>query len=583
MVLGSEKIKSKKQGINRLLPFINKHIFMLIIAVFCAILEVVIDLGFAETIKRTVDNAMGKRREEVLFYLTIILVIAVMELLIKYFITYSSGRFSESCLFDIRKKTFKDIKALPLEYLDKHPSGDIVSRVSSDLSIVQGFLQGTLRDLVGVPLRFIVSLLFLFFLNWKLTLFSLVMTPFLIMLTMYVNKPIQKHTKAQQEELGKVNSLAQDSISGIAVTKAFNLEEVMNKKYEEAVDKSVSKSMKVAFFSSISSPISTCLQMLPFILIFVYGGYLGVKGEMSFGSLVSFIQVMNFVVNPLSNMPKILNNLRSAAAATSRIAELWDETKERADGEVFEAEGDMAISFENVGFSYDGSKEILKDLSFNIKEGERVALVGYSGCGKSTVLKLIAGFYELNQGKIKIYGHYMEAWNLSKLRRLMAIVTQDNYLFTDNIYKNISYGKENSTMKEVIEASDAANIREFIEELPDMYHTEIGERGVKLSGGQKQRIAIGRAILKNAPILLLDEATSALDAESEKEVQVALEELMKGKTTLIVAHRLSTIINADRIIVMDEGKVVEEGSHEELLKVGKLYKQLYSKQFEKSA
>jgi ABC-type multidrug transport system fused ATPase/permease subunit len=321
------------------------------------------------------------------------------------------------------------------------------------------------------------------------------------------------------------------------------------------------------------------MGFLPFILIFAYGGYLGIKGELTFGSLLAFIQIMNYVVNPLNNIPNMLNSLRSASAGTERLSEIWMEPKERNNGESCDIENPDVVQFEDVYFGYDECKEVVKGLSFTIKQGEKVALVGPSGCGKSTVLRLISGFYSVNKGSIKIYGNSIESWKLSKLRGLMALVSQDNFLFPESIYNNIAYGKPGTSKEEVAAAADTANIKTFIERLPEQYDTMAGERGARLSGGQKQRIAIARALLKNSPILLLDEATSALDTESEMEVQKALKELMNEKTALIIAHRLSTIKDVDRILVMDSGRIVEEGTHEELIKRDSLYSQLYAKQF----
>ena len=282
------------------------------------------------------------------------------------------------------------------------------------------------------------------------------------------------------------------------------------------------------------------------------------------------------------NMPSLITAVRSNVACIKRIFEIWDIPSEREDGSNFNTEnkGDIpVIALENVDFSYNEENNLFKGLDFKVYEGEKIALVGSSGCGKSTVLKLITGFYTPDTGKIKIYGHDISEWKLEGLRSTMSEVLQDNYLFPDTILKNISYGKEDAGMEEVEMAARSAYIYDFIQTLPNKYDTLVGERGVRLSGGQRQRVAIARALLKNAPILLLDEATSALDTESEKEVQIALEKLMAGRTTLVIAHRLSTIKNADRILVMDNGKIVEIGTHNELISRDSLYSQLYNNQF----
>lgn len=571
---------SKKQSIfKRLSPFIMRHKLLLVLTILCPLAEVGVDIFFAKVLSGLADSAINKSMESLNQFLQLMVVLLVVDLIVKFLKTYSTGKFSENCLYDIRVKTFKDIAQLPVPFLDKNPSGDLVSRVTSDLGLVQNFLQGALGDFVATPVRVIVSALFLFFINWKLAVFTMICIPFLFFLTMKVNAPVEKYTKKQQEELGKVNALAQDSISGLTVAKAFTLEQKLKERYNTAVDKSLASGLKASLYSSITQPLGTTMGFLPFILIFAYGGYLGINGEITFGSLLAFIQIMNYVVNPLNNIPNLLNSLRSASAGSERLSEIWLEPKERNSGESYDIKDQRAIQFEDIYFGYDEAKEVVKGLSFTIKQGEKVALVGPSGCGKSTVLRLISGFYSADKGSISIYGHTIESWKLSKMRGLMALVSQDNFLFPESIYNNIAYGKSGASREEVAAAADTASIKDFIEGLPEKYDTMAGERGARLSGGQKQRIAIARAMLKNSPILLLDEATSALDTESEMEVQRALKELMNEKTALIIAHRLSTIKDVDRILVMDNGIIVEEGTHEELIKRNSLYSQLYAKQF----
>jgi ABC-type multidrug transport system fused ATPase/permease subunit len=571
---------SKSPGIFKsLLPIIKRHKLLLILTISSLLVEIGVDIFLAKVLGGLADSAVNNSMKSLNQFLQLVVVLLVVNTAVKFLGTYGAGKFSENCLYDIRIKTFRDITQLPVSFLDKNPSGDLVSRVTSDLGLVQNFLQGTLGNVVATPIRVIVCTLFLFLINWKLAIFSMVCIPFLFFLTMKVNAPVEKYTKKQQEELGKVNALAQDSISGLTVAKAFTLEHRLKERYNAAVDKSVASGLKAIFYSAITKPWGIAMGFLPFVLIFGFGGYLCIKGELAFGSLLTFIQTMNYVVNPLSDIPNLLNGLRSASAGTERLSEIWQEPKERNNGESYNIKDQAVIQFDDVYFDYDDGKEVTRGLSFTIMQGEKVALVGPSGCGKSTVLRLISGFYSEKKGSIKLYGHSIYNWRLSKMRGLMALVSQDNFLFPDSIYNNIAYGKPEASKKDVASAADIANIKNFIEALPNQYDTLAGERGARLSGGQKQRIAIARALLKNSPILLLDEATSALDTESEMEVQKALKELMSGKTALIIAHRLSTIKDVDRILVMDDGRIVEEGTHEELMEKGSLYSQLYAKQF----
>ncbi len=575
-----EKKSSHNMAIKSLFPFIKKYKNSLIITFFAIVIEVIIGIYFAKAIGGVADAATAKNFVALKKFLVLFLVVIFSDMTIKFIKTFFTGRFTEYCLFDIRQKTLRDISSLPIPYLDKHPSGDLVSRVNSDLVLIQNFLQSTLGDLLAIPLRVILSGAYLFIISWKLALFTVISIPLLMVLSITLSKPVQKYTKQQQEELGKVNSLAEDCISGLLIIKSFVLQENMKERYDEAVNRAVYKGLKACLTEAIVSPFGMLMNILPFILCFAYGGYLGIRGEITFGMLIAFIQLINFVVNPLSNVPNLIKGFRSASAGAERLNEVWNEVKERTDGTIFNVNYKVpAISFEGACFSYNEYKNILKELSFNIKNSETVALVGHSGCGKSTLLKLITGFYGINKGSIKIYNHDISSWKLTDMRNLISTVSQDNYLFPESIYTNISYGNPQASKEEITTAAKQANCHDFIMSLPEGYDTLTGERGVKLSGGQKQRIAIARAILKNAPILLLDEATSALDTESEKEVQNALLKLMKNRTTLVVAHRLSTIQNADRILVMDDGCVVEEGTHEELFLKNTLYKQLYLKQF----
>jgi ABC-type multidrug transport system fused ATPase/permease subunit len=576
-----EKKSSQNMAIKSLFPFIKKYKLSLIVMIFAIIIEVIIGIYFAKAIGGIVDAATAKNFEELKKFLVLFLVLICSDMIIKFIKTYFTGRFTEYCLFDIRQKTLRDISNLPIPYLDTHPSGDLVSRVTSDLVLIQSFLQGTLGDLLGTPLRVIVSGIYLFIISIKLALFTVISIPLLMVLSIILSRPMQKYTKQQQDELGKVNSLAEDCISGLLVIKSFVLQENMKERYNKAVNKSVSKGLKACLTNAFVSPFGMLMSILPFILCFGFGGYLGVHGEITLGMLFAFINLLNFVVSPLSNVPNLIKGLRSASAGAERLNEVWMEAKERTEGTNFNINDKVpVINFDDVYFSYNNEeKNILKDLSLNIKDGETVALVGHSGCGKSTLLNLITGFYSINKGSIKIYNHDISSWKLTDMRNLISTVAQDNYLFPESIYTNISYGNPKASREEIITAAKLANCHDFIMSLPEAYDTLAGERGVKLSGGQKQRIAIARAILKNAPILLLDEATSALDTESEKEVQNALLQLMKNRTTLVVAHRLSTIQKADRILVIDDGRVVEEGTHEELFLKDTLYKQLYLKQF----
>jgi ABC-type multidrug transport system fused ATPase/permease subunit len=563
--------------LNRLAK-IDREVLILFLGSFAGLIVVGTDILTSQYQRNIIDAIVAKNNEVVKKYIILICVFMASAAVLNFIKNYGNGKFGEDYSYKLRVNMFKDVTRLPNEYYDKNSSGDLVSRLTNDLEVASNFIRSIIIKILLIVPRLLCPAVYLFILNAKLAVFSLVLTPILFIITLKMSKPVKKYSKLQSIELGHVNNISKDTISGMPVVKAFNLENIFRHKYNKAVDKAVEKGIKASAAGAVTQGMGNFMNMLPSCIICAYGGYLGVKGELSFGSLFAFIQVINYVLRPMREIPRIINTTKNAAASIDRLYEVYIETKERCDGECFEKHGTVAIEFDNVEFGYD-DKTVLDKLTFSIKEGEKVALVGHSGCGKSTVAKLITGFYRPNKGIIKVYGQDIQKWNLKKLRSFMSLVTQDNFLFPESIAENIRYGREDASKAEISEAAKVANINEFIKSLPENYETILGERGVNVSGGQRQRISIARAVIKNAPILLLDEATSALDVESESEVQKALDSLMKDRTSIIIAHRLSTIINADRILVIEEGKIVEEGTHEELLKKDSFYSSLYSTQF----
>ncbi len=583
--------KVKKAGTKspmiRLLDIAGSYRSWLVLAAVVSVLGAACTVFSSIYLGRGLDAAVSGDRLR--FYRTVRIVagIAVIEFPVSILRTYCAGRYAQYAMYDIREKTTKHIQKLPASCLDRHPSGDLLSRLNNDISLLQQFLQGSLAELIAQPITFLAAAAYLFVASFALSLASFTATPLFLILILLMSRPIEKYTVQQQEALAEVNVVSKDMIEGMEEAKAFQIEETLDRKCVGAVKKALGKSLKTVRIHEAIAPVNLLMQMLPILLIFAYGGYLVTAGRMTFGELISFINLSNFVLNPMAQFPSAIASYRTASAASSRIIEIWNEPVERESGQCFSADSDVrtpAICFEDVSFSYgeEGRKkdrEVLQNQNFEIAPGQTIALAGPSGCGKSTVLKLIAGFYAPCSGNVRVFGGRTEDWNLEALRSHIAWVSQDTYLYPRSIYENIAYGKRDATEQEIIAAAKAADIHDFIESLPEGYRTLAGERGARLSGGQRQRIAIARALLKDAPILLLDEATSALDTESEREVQQALEVLMKGRTVLVVAHRLTTIRSASRILVMEHGHIVEEGTHEELMQTGSLYRKLYYKQY----
>lgn len=569
-------------NLKRLLGIMKPVRLWIALTIFSSIFSGLSAILLAKGIKGMTDAALAHQLRTLMNFLYLVLIALVFDVSTSILRSYASGRFSNFGVTELMNRSQERIACLPLSYLDNHKTGDLMSRLTNDIREISMFIGNSIIQLVSNLIIFIVAISYLFVLNWKLTMFSGVLTPLFTMIVMKMSKNIENQSRKQQESLGKESNILQDSIMGLTEIKSFSLNRIMYNKYCKEVDQTTVNTNRMYLAELKIQPIGFVCRSLPFIATMFYGGYLVINHSLTYGGLLAYISLCNNIVDPIGNMPKYITSVRAAMAPIKRVFEIWDTPVERDEGMVFQANpgtGVPVISLDHVVFSYNPESELFRDLSFDIKAGETVALVGASGCGKSTVLRLITDFYQPRSGSIRLYGHSIAEWSPEGLRALMSEVLQDNYLFPDTIYQNIIYGQPDASIIEVENASKSADIYDFIQGLPEKFDTMVGERGIKLSGGQRQRVAIARALLKDAPILLLDEATSALDTESEREVQQALDKLMVGRTTLVIAHRLSTIINADRILVMDEGRIVETGTHEELIKNGGVYKQLYNKQF----
>jgi ABC-type multidrug transport system fused ATPase/permease subunit len=503
------------------------------------------------------------------------------------------GQFSEHTLARLRAAVAQSSTRLPVSYMEERHSGDLLSVLNADLGKLKTLLANNLIDLPGQSIRALAAFIYILSVNWILALVSCIVTPLIFIVLSTLTQPVMKRSNEMQAEIGRVNSLAQDSLSGALVVKSFNLVGLLDERFRQANHQAVKKGLSIAWLRSIIDGASMGLSITPFIIAFGLGGYFILTGNITFGSLFAFINLLNPVVNALSNLPNIIGAMGEAAGAGQRVFEVIDQPAERSDGTVRSPQsasarqptpaGQAAIQLNDISFAYSDGNPVLKNISLSVPQGQTVAIVGPSGGGKSTLLKLILGYYPLADGQLSLLGSDLTAWRLPSARAQMSLVSQDTYLFPVSIAENIRLGRPDATQKEVEHAAEQANIHAFISSLPDGYDTNAGEWGSRLSGGQRQRISLARAILKDSPILLLDEPTSALDSESEALVQEALERFTQGRTTVVIAHRLSTIQNADRVVVMDDGQVIEEGSHTELLAKGGLYTDLYQRQLSAQA
>jgi ABC-type multidrug transport system fused ATPase/permease subunit len=543
-------------------------------------LSMFIDLAQANLLENLIDTALNIKQQVLFHYVIYFILIVIAGLIVTFILNYLYGYFSAYFLHDFRYHTVRRLQKIPVSVMEKHHSGDLLSRLTNDLSIVQDFVGNSFLDIFIQLITFIAAAFYMAYLNWKLLIVSIFVVPLALIVIHILTKPMGGYYKKASQSLGKAGATAQDSLGGIITVKAYNLQAMVAKKYCGNIAEGLDYNLKAASIERWIPPFNILLRVMPTVFCIGYGSFLIVRGEMTPGELIAFNFLLGFVQWPLAFLPDIIKRIRRSMGAIERVVEVLDIPEERTTGADFSKnDSSFALSFEQVTFAYHEGTNVLNDLSFHLLQGEKIAIVGASGCGKSTIFKLLGGNYETHQGVIKVLNQDTRNWNLTALRSQFAIIAQEIFLFPVSIYENISYGKPDVSREDVIAAAKVANAHEFIMELPDGYETLVGERGIKLSGGQKQRIALARAIIKNAPVLLLDEPTSALDTHSEALVQEAIERSLNHKTAIIIAHRLSTIKRADHILVMDQGCIVEQGTHEQLFAQNGLYTKLYLKQF----
>lgn len=491
-----------------------------------------------------------------------------------------------SIVRDIRNLFYRHVLMLPVTYYDRNKTGGIVSLVVNDIAQINGSMTGTLSKLVMEPLRIFFFVSMLLIINVKLTVTVFVIYPILGYIIIKIGKVVKRRAKRTLENYSGLVSVLSETIQGVRVVKMFNMNDVECKKFDIENEKYIKSSFRAAKARAIVSPLTETLAMYVTALLLWHGGNGALSDASSFSAedFFRFLFYLFLAYQPWKSLGNVYSTIQSGIAAAERVFDLLDTPAEDLDGDFEKNEYVLKkdIRAENVSFVYPECKEeVLKDINFVNKKGEVIAIVGSSGSGKTTILDLLPRFYDITSGKISIDGKDIRDFNLKELRDFFGIVSQDTILFNDTVYNNISYGSQKASKEEVQNAADAANATEFINKLPKGMDTVIGERGVTLSGGQRQRLSIARALLRNPQILILDEATSALDTESEKLVQHAINNLIKNRTVFVVAHRLSTIQNADTIIVLEDGKIIEQGGHEELLALNKRYKYFYDIQFGK--
>ncbi len=498
---------------------------------------------------------------------------------------YVRHALGEKFIFDLRVRLYAYLQKMSLSFFERTSTGELMSRVTNDLSALEHFVtHGSALTAVDF-MRLIGGAIILFVLDWRLAALVMLPVPILALAFRHYNTKIRPVYRRVRARLGDINAKLQDNLSGIRVIQAFAREDIEYKRFSRQSERYYRARVKGIRYWSIFFPAIRFFGAMGTVIVLGVGSLMVVNGQLSLGTMVAFIAYIATIYDPINRLTEVDNIFQEAIAAGERIFELLDEAMEVKDApnaiELPVIRGQMV--FDRVYFKYGSGDQVLHDVSFSMAPGEVVALVGPSGAGKTSIANLICRFYDPVKGRVAIDGYDLRDIKMNSLRRQVAVVLQDSFLFNNTVAENLHYGKPDASRDELIAAARAANAHDFIIQLPDGYETEIGERGVKLSGGQKQRLALARAILADPRILILDEATSSVDAEAEYLIQQALERVLENRTALIIAHRLSTIRNANKIIVLDRGRIAEAGNHEELMQNGGLYSQLYQRQMEIAA
>lgn len=594
MKMGQEKAKDFKGTMKKLISYLSPYKLAILLVIVFAIGSSVFNivgpkiLGNATTkifegLVSKVSNSGGGIDFDAIFRtLTILASLYIISSIFSFIQTFITSDISQKVSYNLRKSISEKINKLPLNYYDKKTNGEVLSRVTNDIDAISQNLNQILSQMITSATTLIGVLIMMLSISVTMTLVSLIVIPLSLVMIMLVVKKSQKHFRAQQEYLGHTNGHIEEMYSGHNIMKAFNGEEKAIEEFDKLSDTLYNSAWKSQFLSGMMMPIMTFIGNLGYVIVAIMGGFLAIRNKIQVGDILAFIQYVRSFMQPIAQTAQIANVMQQTAAAAERVFEFLEEEEVVEDVKnPISTEGiEGAVEFDHVRFGYNEDKIIINDFSINIKPGQKVAIVGPTGAGKTTIVKLLMRFYELNGGKILIDGHDYRDFTRNDLRKIFGMVLQDTCLFNGSIMENIRYGRLDASDEEVIEAAKLAHAHHFIKTLADGYNMEINEEADNISQGQKQLLTIARAILSDPKILILDEATSSVDTRTEVLIQQAMENLMEGRTSFIIAHRLSTIKNADVILVMKDGDIVEQGTHEELLKSKGFYSELYNSQFE---
>ena len=588
-----EKAKDFKGTMRRLVSYLAKYRLSIIIVLIFAIGSVTFSvigpkiLGKATTeifnglVSKVSGNGTGIDFDAIKRILITLILLYVVSAVFSFIQGFIMSGISQKVAYNLRDELVKKINRLPMKYFDTRTHGEVLSRFTNDIDTLAQSLNQSLTQIITSVTTLVGVFIMMLSISVVMTFSALLVIPISLFIITFIIKRSQKYFKNQQEFLGQVNGQVEELYGGHVVVQAFNGEEDSIKEFNKINNKLYESAWKSQFLSSTMQPIMMFVGNLSYVVVSILGGYLVIKNKIEVGDIQSFIQYVRSFNQPISQMAQISNQLQSTAAAAERVFEFLNEEEEDITVEnPVSIEGLQGkIDFEHVEFGYNEDRITIKDFNANVKPGQKVALVGPTGAGKTTMIKLLMRYYDVNSGAILVDGHNIKDFNRGELREMFGMVLQDTWLFSGSIKENIRYGRLNASDEEVIEAAKAAHVHHFIKTLPDGYNMVLNEESSNISQGQKQLLTIARAILADPKILILDEATSSVDTRTELLIQKAMDNLMEGRTSFVIAHRLSTIKDADLILVINDGDIVEQGNHEELLAKGGFYANLYNSQF----
>jgi subfamily B ATP-binding cassette protein MsbA len=580
--------------LKRFYKYIKPYWLIIIFTCICAILKTLINIPVPYIIKLVIDGALSNKNQIILgkvftpesllnFVFLTLFILAIFSATVNYLRSYLANFFGNRIILDWREDLYQHLQKLSLSFYENRPTGKIMSRILYDIQVAQSIVNDFFINLIMDFTTMFWVIGILIFMNYKLALLSFCIIPFYAIAFGKLRPQLKSLSKNVQKKMEVISGELSEKISGVKVVKAFTAEKLEEERFSEHLHELYENIMKRVATHSELVAVEQFLTMFGAALVLWYGGLEVLRGNFSKGDLIAFYSYLGYIYFPISRLTQINTVFQEAYSAMERVFDVFDiypDVQEKPNASKLQIKkGD--VEFSNVYFKYPAGNLVLKNINLKVEAGKVIAIVGRSGAGKTTLVNLIPRFYDVTSGRITIDGQDIRDVKLKSLRKQIGIVLQEPILFSGTVEENIRYGKVNATESEIIEVAKKANAHNFIMQLPKKYKTEIGERGIKLSGGERQRIAIARTLLKDPKILILDEATSSLDSESENLIQEALENLMKGRTSFVIAHRLSTVINADLIVVLEKGEIVEIGTHQELLEKGGIYSILYYEQFKK--